>query len=101
MGVCGQIIAGQVGKILIREKSGEKIQLGDLLVSESSEGIMILQVTELIYGSQVSQLAREMIAGMKLEGMVYKPPPKAPQANKAPRGNKPPRAKKAPRARKK
>ncbi len=69
MGICGQIIAGQIGKILIREKSGEKIQLGDLLVSESSEGNMILQVTELVYGSQVSQLAREMIAGMKLEGM--------------------------------
>ncbi len=69
MGVCGQIIAGQVGKILIREKSGEKIQLGDLLISESTDGNMILQVTELVYGSQVSQLAREMIAGMKLEGM--------------------------------
>ena len=30
--LCGQIIAGLVGKILIREKSGQRIELGDLLV---------------------------------------------------------------------
>ena len=67
--VCGQIIAGLVGKILIREKSGQKIELGDLLVAEDKEGYLILQVFDLIYGSQITQLAREMIAGMKLEGM--------------------------------
>jgi len=67
--VCGQIIAGLVGKILIRERSGQKIELGDLLVAEDKEGYLILQVFDLIYGSQITQLAREMIAGMKLEGM--------------------------------
>ncbi|MGB9659200.1 MAG: ATP-binding protein [Nitrososphaerales archaeon] len=69
MEICGQIIAGGVGKILIREKSGEKIELGDLLVAEDSEGYLILQVYDLLYGSQISQVARELIAGMRLEGL--------------------------------
>jgi len=69
MEVCGQIIAGLVGKILIREKSGQRIELGDLLVAEDKEGYLVLQVFDLMYGSQISQLARELIAGMKLEGM--------------------------------
>jgi len=69
MSVCGQIIAGQFGRILIREKSGEKIELGDLLVVEDGEGSILLQVYDLLYGSQISQIARELIAGMKLEGL--------------------------------
>ena len=69
MTVCGQIVAGEVGKILIREKSGEKIELGDLLVVEDTEGYLIIQVYDLAYGSQISQLAREQMAGLKLEGM--------------------------------
>jgi DNA helicase HerA-like ATPase len=68
MTVCGQIVAGEVGKILIREKSGEKIELGDLLVVDDPAGYTILQVYDLLYGSQISQLAREQIAGLKLEG---------------------------------
>lgn len=68
MTVCGQIVAGEVGKILIREKSGEKIELGDLLVVEDQEGYLIIQVYDLLYGSQISKLAREQLAGLKLEG---------------------------------
>jgi len=68
MTVCGQIVAGEVGKILIREKSGEKIELGDLLVVEDAEGYLIIQVYDLLYGSQISKLAREQLAGLKLEG---------------------------------
>ena len=68
MTVCGQIIAGEVGQILIREKSGEKIELGDLLVVESNDGFLIIQVYDLLYGSQISKLAREQMAGLKLEG---------------------------------
>ncbi len=68
MTVCGQIVAGEIGKILIREKSGEKIELGDLLVVEDAEGFLIMQVYDLLYGSQISKMAREQIAGLKLEG---------------------------------
>lgn len=64
----GQIVAGRVAQILIREKSGEKIELGDLLVVEEEGGYLILRVYDLSYGSQVAQSAREMLAGMKLEG---------------------------------
>ncbi|UCH02929.1 MAG: ATP-binding protein [Candidatus Bathyarchaeota archaeon] len=68
MSICGQIIAGQLGKILIREKSGQKIELGDLLVVEDDRGLALIQIHNLYYGSQISQLARELISGVKLEG---------------------------------
>jgi DNA helicase HerA-like ATPase len=68
MTVCGQIVAGEVGQILIREKSGEKIELGDLLVVENTDGFLLIQVYGLLYGSQISKLAREQMAGLKLEG---------------------------------
>jgi DNA helicase HerA-like ATPase len=69
MSLCGQVIAGQIGKILLRQKAGEKIELGDLLAIDDNEGYLILQVFDLLYGSQVPQIAREMMAGMKLEGL--------------------------------
>jgi hypothetical protein len=67
--VCGQIVAGQVAQIVIREKSGTKIELGDLLVAETTEGYLVLQVYNLLYGSQIPKSTREHLAGMKLEGM--------------------------------
>ena len=67
--ICGQIIAGEFTKILIREKSNSKIELGDLLVASTSEGYLILQVYDLIYGSQIPQPMREHLSGMKLEGI--------------------------------
>ena len=69
MTLCGQIVAGQVGSILIREKSGEKIELGDLLVVDDAEGYLIIQVYDLLYGSQISRLSREQLSGLKLEGL--------------------------------
>ena len=69
MSTCGQIIAGEIGKILIRQKAGERIELGDLLAVDDSEGYLLLQITDLIYGSQVPQISRELIAGMSLEGL--------------------------------
>ncbi len=68
MNVIGQIVAGEVSSILIREKSGEKIELGDLLIVDEKEGYLILKVFDLLYGSQVPQAARELLAGMELEG---------------------------------
>ncbi len=69
MSLCGQVIAGQVGKILVRQKAGAKIEIGDLLAIDDSEGYLILQAYDLLYGSQVPQIARELIAGMRLEGL--------------------------------
>jgi DNA helicase HerA-like ATPase len=66
--VAGQIIGGKTAKILVREKSGKKIELGELLVVEDNGGLLILQVYDLSYGSQIPQSTRELMAGLKLEG---------------------------------
>ena len=63
----GQVIGGEFGKIIARQKSGEKLELGELLVSESGENKILMQVVDLIYGSQISQQNLELISGMKLE----------------------------------
>jgi len=67
--VVGQVVGGDVGNILIREKSGFKIELGDLLAVDEDDGsYLILQVYDLVYGSQISESARQLAAGLKLEG---------------------------------
>ncbi|MCZ2845918.1 MAG: ATP-binding protein, partial [Candidatus Bathyarchaeota archaeon] len=66
--IAGQVIGGDVAGILIREKSGKKIELGDLLVTDEEGGYIILQVYDLCYGSQIPQSVRELAAGIKLEG---------------------------------
>ena len=65
--VKGQVISGEFGKILIRQKSDKKIELGELLVAQTDGGKVILQVFDLVYGSQISLLNRELISGLKLE----------------------------------
>ena len=63
----GQVIGGEFGKIIARQKSGQKLELGELLVSEAGENKILMQVFDLIYGSQISQQNLELISGMKLE----------------------------------
>ncbi len=63
----GQVISGEFGKILIRQKSNEKIELGELLVAESDNNKILLQVYDLVYGSQISQQNLELISGLQLE----------------------------------
>ena len=63
----GQIIGGSFGEILIRQKAGEHIEIGELLVSETEDSKIILQVYDIIYGSQISQQNLELISGMALE----------------------------------
>jgi len=67
--VSGQIIAGKTGQILAREKAGGEIEIGDLLVADEDGAYVLLQAFELLYGSQVPQLVRELLAGMRLEGL--------------------------------
>ncbi len=65
--VKGLIISGEYGKILIRQKSDCELELGELLISESSGSKILLQVYDLVYGSQISQQNLELISGMHLE----------------------------------
>ena len=65
----GQVISGEFGKILVRQKSDSNLELGELLVAESGNNKILMQVFDLIYGSQISQQNLELISGMKLEEM--------------------------------
>ncbi len=60
----GQIIGGNYGEIWIRQKSGENIELGELLVADD----ILLQVFDLEYGSLLEQRDLARISGMQLEG---------------------------------
>jgi len=61
------VISGEFGNILVREKSGKKIELGELLIAETAEGKILMQVFDLLYGSQLSQQNLELVSGMRLE----------------------------------
>lgn len=63
----GQIIGGEFGKLCIRQKSTSSIELGELLISENAGEKIVLQVYDLVYGSQISQANLELISGMRLE----------------------------------
>ncbi len=62
----GKIISGEFGKILMREKAGTALELGELLIAHENPKIL-LQVYDIIYGSQLSQTNLELISGMNLE----------------------------------
>ena len=51
----GQVISGEQGKILIRQKADQPIELGELLIAEAGNSKILLQVSHLLYGSQISQ----------------------------------------------
>ena len=63
----GQVISGDFSKIIARQKSGQPLEVGELLISESGTEKILLQICDLIYGSQISQQNLELISGMKLE----------------------------------
>ena len=63
----GIVISGKFGEICIRQKSSEMIELGELLVSDTSQGKIIMQVYDLQYGSQISQQNLELVSGLRLE----------------------------------
>src|SRR5690606_31990902 len=67
MEAAGQIIGGETATILIREKAGSRIEIGDLLVAED-DGRIILQVKELKYRSQIPMGMHELASGLELEG---------------------------------
>ncbi|MFW6026088.1 MAG: ATP-binding protein, partial [Candidatus Woesearchaeota archaeon] len=63
----GIIIGGSNQKVIIRKKSNENIELGELLISENENKKILMQVIELSYASQLSQQNIELITGISLE----------------------------------
>ncbi len=64
----GQIIAGEFGRILARQKSDTPIEIGELLVAQEALGrLILLQAYDLVFGSQVSAQNLELISGLRLE----------------------------------
>lgn len=69
MRIEGQIIGGSLNEINIREKKGMELELGDLLtVQTNNNEHILLQIKDIEYRSQVSQLTNESLAGLELEG---------------------------------
>ena len=68
MEVVGQVLSGQFGEILVRQKSDKDLELGELLVSDGDDTKTIMQVYNLVYGSQINPKSLELLSGMKLEG---------------------------------
>ncbi|MBU0457758.1 MAG: ATP-binding protein [Nanoarchaeota archaeon] len=65
--VNGQVVSGDFSKIIMRVKGSEQVELGELVVINDYQEKFILQVYDLVYGSQISQQNLEMVAGMNLE----------------------------------
>src|SRR3989344_4637725 len=63
----GLIISGEFGDICVREKAGQKFELGELLIAENEDTKTLLQIFNLAYGSQLAQQNLELISGLKLE----------------------------------
>lgn len=68
-GVKGLVLGGRYGEVIARQKSDEPFEIGELLIAENRETSqkVLLQVYDLMFGSQVSQQNRELISGMALE----------------------------------
>jgi DNA helicase HerA-like ATPase len=67
----GIIVAGNYAELVVREKAGERLELGELLVARDATGQdILLQVTDLAYGSQISEQNRELLSGLALEDGV-------------------------------
>ena len=67
MSAAGQVVGGGIGDILVRQQSDSRLEVGDLLVSEEDDSILILQVFGLQYGSQIDGRVQEMMSGVILE----------------------------------
>ncbi|MCM2325406.1 MAG: ATP-binding protein [Candidatus Woesearchaeota archaeon] len=63
----GLIISGKFGEIRVRQKHGEQIELGELLIAENKDSKILMQAYDLEYGSQLSQSNLELVSGMKIE----------------------------------
>ena len=62
--VIGQVIGGGLGQILVRQKAGATLEVGDILVLEEKEAgdNLVLSVFDLRYASQIDDKMHEMIS---------------------------------------
>jgi hypothetical protein len=67
MSAKGIIISGKFGELVLRQKAGAQIELGELLIAENKDTKILLQAFDLVYGSQLSPQNLELVSGMKLE----------------------------------
>jgi DNA helicase HerA-like ATPase len=68
MDIIGSVISGKHGDIIIRQKSGSIVELGDLLIVTYDQTSLLLQVYDIKYGSQIPLQHLELVSGMQLEG---------------------------------
>jgi len=67
LSIAGQVVGGKFGDVIIRQKSGMNLEIGDLMVSEENGSFLILQVFALEYGSQIQDQMQQMMSGVNLE----------------------------------
>jgi len=65
--IIGQVVGGKFGDIIVRQKAGTNLEIGDLLVAEEDSSFLILQVFALEYGSQIQDKMQQMMSGVTLE----------------------------------
>jgi len=61
------VIGGSFSEILVREKQDYPLQIGELLITQTPTAKVLMQVVDLLFGSQISQQNLELVSGMKLE----------------------------------
>jgi uncharacterized protein len=68
MVVKGEVLGGDFDKILMRVKSDIKVELGEILAIDiNASKVILVQVYDLVYASQISNSNLEMISGMRME----------------------------------
>lgn len=77
--IIGQFVSGSFTKLLLRQKSDQVFEIGELLVAGNNlKDYAIYQINELQYGSQIPESSLELIAGYTLEReksdlIIYEP----------------------------
>lgn len=67
MDIVGKIVSGNFNGLIIRQKTGVDLELGELLVTREDNGYFIMQIFDISYGSQIPERIRSLAAGLKLE----------------------------------
>ena len=64
----GSFLAGSFNKLILRQKSDEEFELGQLFVSgESAENFSIFKINDIRFASQIPVGSIELMAGYQLE----------------------------------